>query len=204
MDAHNYTFDAVPFSYFAATEVELLAPTGESAARRHVRDGVGPGFVGGSDYRCRFGSASVRASVVDGGNLTCTTPAQASGESVAVEISMNGQQYSTSKVPFVYHDPSAVTSLSPSSGVSAGSTVVRVLGSGFQPFEETLCRFGSGSVAARWASGGEVVCVSLPSHETGASVSVDLGLATRRRSPVWRRCTRCRRATARCRTARSR
>ena len=29
-------------------------------------------------------------------------------------------------------------------------------------------------MAARWVSGGEVVCVSLPSHETGASVSVDL------------------------------
>ena len=80
---------------------------------------------------------------------------------------MNGQQYSRSAVRFAYHEPETVLRLSPSSGLITGSTVVRVLGSGFQPFEETLCRFGEFSVNATWVSSGEVRCVS---HEAASAV----------------------------------
>ena len=59
---------------------------------------------------------------------------------------MNGQQYSRGgAAQFAYHDAEAVLALSPSSGLVTGATVVRVLGQGFQPFVESVCRFGDGN-----------------------------------------------------------
>ena len=55
--------------------------------------------------------------------MSCTAPAASSG-SVDVEVSLNGQQYSSSAVPFAYHAPESVSSLSPSSGLTVGSTFV--------------------------------------------------------------------------------
>ena len=122
----------------------------------------GPTFTSGSDYRCKFGESIVGAVLAGDGNLTCTSPGQSTPEDVSVEVTLNGQQYSRSAVRFAYHTPEQVLRLSPSSGLITGSTIVRVLGSGFRPFEETLCRFGDFSVNATWVSTGEVQCVSHP------------------------------------------
>ena len=85
----------------------------------------------------------VRAVLVGTSNLTCTSPAAASASGASVEVTLNGQQYSRSAVQFAYHEAEEVLGLSPSSGLLTGSTRVRVLGRGFQPFAESLCRFGS-------------------------------------------------------------
>ena len=56
---------------------------------------------------------------------------------------------------------------------TATSAVVRVLGSGFRPFQEGLCRFGELAVNATWVSGSEVRCMSRAgSTATHASDSV--------------------------------
>ena len=92
---------------------------------------------------------------------------------------MNGQQYSRSEVPFVYHAPEAVASLSPASGATAGETPVRALGTGVQPFKERLCRFGERdrTVAARWTSSGEYRCVSPSASAANATTrrALDFG-----------------------------
>ncbi|KOO21822.1 hypothetical protein Ctob_007228, partial [Chrysochromulina tobinii] len=87
---------------------------------------------------------------------------------------MNGQQYSRSGVVFAYHTPEQVIGVSPSSGMHTGSTYVRVLGTGFQPFSGALCRFGdtNASVHATYVSSEEMRCASVPARSSGASVSV--------------------------------
>ena len=101
----------------------------------------GPSFAAGSDYRCRFGERHVRAVQVALENITCTSPpSEAGGAPQSLKVSLNGQQFSTSAVPFSYHEPEFVTRLSPNSGLVGGATLVRVLGGHFEPFAETLCR----------------------------------------------------------------
>ena len=106
----------------------------------------------GSDYRCKFGEnywGIVRAVLGGDGNLTCTSPEMPTDtRDVSVEVTLNGQQYSRSAVRFAYYAPEAVVRLSPSSGLITGSTVVRVLGSGFRPFDVSLCHFGGAAVNA--------------------------------------------------------
>ena len=125
VDAQNFTFGGAPFTYYEQTRVTLLAPTGGPAsAGRAVITVRGPSFAGGSDFRCRFGALAVRATPISAGQLTCTSPDQPEGAGGrrSVEVTMNGQQYSRSEVPFVYHAPEAVASLSPASGATAGET----------------------------------------------------------------------------------
>ena len=85
------------------------------------------GFDGGSDYRCKFGDEEVRAVLLESGpshgNLSCTSVSALAG-SVAVEVALNGQQFSSSGVRFLYHEREQVLGLSRSSGISLGSTLV--------------------------------------------------------------------------------
>jgi len=180
VDGLNFTADALPFSYYAEPEVEVLAPTGGPIAPGNTFVVVrGPSFTSGSDYRCKFGDRVVRASLAGDGNLTCTSPSQANASDASVEVSLNGQQYSRSAVRFAYHAPEEVLRLSPSSGLITGSTVVRVFGSGFRPFEESLCRFGEIAVNATWVSSGEVRCVARAAvTAAGAADSVWLQFAS--------------------------
>ena len=91
---------------------------------------------------------------------------------------MNGQQYSRSEIPFVYHTAETVASLSPASGATAGETLVRVLGADLQPFKERLCRFGGQETEATFVSSDEVRCLSQPSVLAGAASTVQLNFSS--------------------------
>ena len=67
--------------------------------------------------------------------------------SVAISLSVNGQQFSSSGVTFTYRPAVAVSSLWPARGATEGGTPVTVLGSGFSAAAEVmgalLCRFNA-------------------------------------------------------------
>ena len=74
VDASNFTSDSVMFSYYTEPEVVALAPTGGPILPGQTFVAVyGPTFIGGSDYRCKFGpdaTGIVRAVLGGDGNLT--------------------------------------------------------------------------------------------------------------------------------------
>jgi hypothetical protein len=175
LDSYNFTTDGVPFSYYPEPGVQSLAPVGGPRTAGNTLVLLsGARFSAGSDYRCKFGDQVVRAVVAGEANLTCASPSQLAASDVVVEVTMNGQQYSRSGVVFAYHTPEQVIGVSPSSGMHTGSTYVRVLGTGFQPFSGALCRFGdtNASVHATYVSSEEMRCASVPARSSGASVSV--------------------------------
>ena len=176
---HNITVDA-------DVSVRAVVPSGGPARGGTLVLVSGSGLAAGSDHRCKFGRRIVRAEVADGGGLVCTSPEQEHGTAsdVSVEVTLNGQQYSQSAVAFAYHVSEQVLALSPSVGPQAGSTRIRVLGSGFQPLPEAVCRFGTGgttaaaenatlmaaaTVRATFVSAAEVRCDSPGAAIAGAS-----------------------------------
>ena len=60
---------------------------------------TGNAYAVGSDYRCKYGTLVVGASyrTLDGA-LACRSPSQASAGAKAVEVALNGQQYSSSSI----------------------------------------------------------------------------------------------------------
>lgn len=90
----------------------------------------------------------------------------------ALDVSINGQDFSPRAMPFKFDEPAAVTRIAPSHGPISGGTVVTVFGTGFLPEVLSHCRFGDvrTSIEAVWISTSSVTCIS-PPHEV-ASVAV--------------------------------
>ena len=105
---------------------------------------------------------------------------------VALEVSINSQNYTSSKVAFTLFDPPVVSSLLPEVGIFYGGTTVIVHGSGLRgDLPDLQCRFGNSSANSayddtplKWHgdsmvpatySNGTVHCVSPTSAQAGAA-----------------------------------
>jgi hypothetical protein len=93
-----------------------------------------------------------------------------------VELSMNGQQFTSSGVSFTYQPAPAVSSVWPTGGAAEGGTPVTVLGSGFSSSAEAmgalLCRFDASVVPAAYVSESAVICNSTRSSRGYVTVEV--------------------------------
>ena len=142
---------------------------------------VGARFRESGSLRCRFESsgATSAARVIGSGHLECTSAPSSAGGSRRVEVSLNGQQFSSGGVVFTYRAAASVSSVWPLRGVSVVGTALTVLGGGFSSGAEAAgalrCRINATVVGAAYVSGSALVCntsTSLASSSGSASVEV--------------------------------
>ena len=126
----------------------------------------GSGFADGVDYKCSFGGRSVPATYAPSyGVLSCVSPSGVFGRRVAVEVSLNAQQYTTDAHLFQFYSVPTVSSLSPNTGPVLGGTRVLVHGLAFaNGGGQHRCRFGR---AGREA---EDAVVNATRHEPSGSI----------------------------------
>ena len=139
----------------------------------------GHALLSGTDMLCRFAGANRSvAATYDAlaGTLHCTAPpaavvpgGTAAAAVGALEVSANGQQYTSSGVAFSQFPSLAVLGVAPARGAALGGTLVRV---DFDargqplPFEALRCQFGDGNAtqplehAPGWA-----LCRAPPAYE---------------------------------------
>ena len=144
VNGQENTQNAISFSYFAEPTVSYLRfERGPTSGGTSVAIG-GSSFRGGSVFFCRFGPVTVKATYsATHDELSCVSPAASAG-GVPVEVSLNGQQFTTSGVPFSYYLESNVSHMVPSAGPREGGTAITVFGSG----SATAQTIGAASVAA--------------------------------------------------------
>ena len=156
------------FTYYAHSVVSEVSPTSGPRAGGTLVNVSGVGFADGSHYICAFGAQLVPASFAYSENagaggasvISCYSPAVAEGGGapVALEVSLNAQQYTVEAHGFRYHGLPVVSGFSPSSGPSAGATRVVVSGGEFGGGSDYRCRWGGcGSCATEWSCGACVV-----------------------------------------------
>ena len=117
-------------------------------------EGTTCGVRAGTDRRCRFGSCdgtdcTVAATVVatksgslSASELICESPAAPDGVAVeAVEVTLNGQQYSRAAAIFAYFAPPEVSSILPESGPVAGGTQLTFAGANLVNGSDYRCIF---------------------------------------------------------------
>ena len=154
------------FFVHGAMRVSALLPAAGPVAGGTRVAVLGSAFREAPSLRCRFESsgATAVARYVGVGQLECAAPPSAGAGLRVVEVSMNGQQFSSSGVRFTYRPAAAVSSVWPSRGAAEGGTAVTVLGSGFSAAAEAagalLCRWNASVTAAAYVSESALSCNS--------------------------------------------
>ena len=119
---------ASAFTYIAPPAVSSVSPNGGTTAGGTAVTITGTNFAAGATVT--FGAAAAtNVVVVNSTTITATTPAGSVG-AVTVTVTANGQSGSLASA-FTYVVPPTVTSVSPSSGSTAGGTAVTITGTNF-------------------------------------------------------------------------
>ena len=156
----DITTSGVAFTFARAAAVQTVSPASGPPTGGTIVTVTGQNFVAGGRLLCMFGSTTVYATFVSSSELSCPAPPHLPA-TVAVEVALNGVDYTTDGVTFQFRDLARVQALSPRAGSSSGGTLVTLVGAGFDP-NTTLCRFGDlePQQPQEFVSDTEVKCVA--------------------------------------------
>lgn len=172
----------VPFSVTSKSTVTTLWPSSGSIYGGTSVRVQGTGFLNSTTAFCRFGDYEVVSvdTFLDSTSVVCTSPSQdgTDAREVAVEVTSNGLDWTSSGIVFTYLHPLEVLEISPNIGPLSGGTVVHVSGSHFNDeaggARKLSCRFGRNVVSAAVTDvGGVALCVAPTSQRLGA-VSLEI------------------------------
>lgn len=115
----------------------------------------------GGKVFCRIAGLAVAGELLCSTLLRCVTPRVQSPGEYAVEVSVNGQDYTNSRVMFEYTADIVIERIAPNLGPSLNAdTVITVFGSGFLDTVELSCYFDSVRSPALWTSSNEISCAA--------------------------------------------
>jgi hypothetical protein len=117
------------FTFVAPPSIGVIAPASGSTLGGTVLTISGTNFVTGATVKVG-GSAASSVTVLNSTTITATTPPGVAGAAPVSVTNPDGQS-ATGATPFTYVVPPVVTSVSPSSGPTAGGTALTIGGSGF-------------------------------------------------------------------------
>ena len=166
-------FEYVPDEkVFAAYPIEVSSKGGTKV------EVFGANFISSLRLTCRFrgfGTADmdgveVLAVLRRDGSIECIAPKFVPSV-VQLQVSNNGQGFSTDYVTLRFKETLSVVSIDPSSGSQFGGSMVTVHGKHFSE-ETSRCRFGSIYVPAIWLTAEEIRCSSPPHHPAMVTLSV--------------------------------
>ena len=123
---------------------------------------IGGPFLDHFQIHCRFGNIIVNGRRHNNHEVECIAPANSIGNK-RFSISVNGLDFSTTDLKFVYHDEIELDYLQPKlgPGTKAG-TVISIRGKGFENSTHLACKFESVLVPAQFISSHFIMCKSPP------------------------------------------
>eukprot|EP01052_Picozoa_sp_SAG31_P008169 SAG31_NODE_406_length_16063_cov_22.636056_1_plen_2494_part_10 len=163
------------FQYYLPPEMSLVTPRAGPVTGNTSAIIAGRKFVETSEATCMFGNLTVPAVIVDRQHLECITTAASETQThtVALQIALNGQQYTASLVHFMYYAaPVIIQQQSPASGPVTGETEIYFTGSNFVETNIIECHFSfpDATVAGQLYSDNVILCVS-PRNADGTGLS---------------------------------
>src|SRR5580658_1755372 len=151
------------FTYVVAPTVTSVSPNSGPAAGGTAVTITGTNFASGATVT--FGStAATNVTVVSSTSITATAPAGSAG-AVTVKVNVNGQSGSLSN-GFTYVVAPTVSSVSPTSGSTAGGTAVTITGTNFAT--GATVTFGSTAATNVTVVSGTSITATTPAGSAGA------------------------------------
>ena len=159
--ANGYTYTASN----PAPTVTSISPTSGGTTGSTSVTITGTGFLTGATVSFG-GTAATNVNVVGSTSITATTPAHASG---AVNVVVTNSDTQTGTLPngYTYGNPApTVTSISPTTGATTGSTSVTITGTGF--LTGATVSFGGTAATNVTVVGATSITATTPAHAAGA------------------------------------
>ncbi|WP_308492505.1 IPT/TIG domain-containing protein [Microbacterium terrisoli] len=152
-----------PNALLATPVISSLTPTSGPTAGGTTVTITGTGFTGATAVD--FGGAAATFTVVNDTQVTATTPAHAAGP---VDVTVTTPGGTSGPGTFTFVAPPAapvISSLTPTSGPTAGGTVVTITGTGFTG--ATAVAFGTDAAATFTVVSDTQVTATTPAHAAG-------------------------------------
>eukprot|EP00698_Gefionella_okellyi_P014440 TRINITY_DN4005_c1_g1_i2.p1 TRINITY_DN4005_c1_g1~~TRINITY_DN4005_c1_g1_i2.p1 ORF type:complete len:2826 (+),score=696.32 TRINITY_DN4005_c1_g1_i2:356-8479(+) len=158
----DYSTSGVLFNVIADPRPTVLAPMAGPTTGGTLVNVTGTFLYNSSLLVCRFGTQVVAATGISSTSLLCRSPVAPNSAAglVSLEVSPNGQDYSSTGVQFMYYTPTVVSSLLPVRGSLLGGSIVTVTGANFINFNTLACRFNGTAAQATWLTASTVACLS--------------------------------------------
>ena len=166
----QFTNNGVVFRYEPAPVVTQISPAFGSVIGATSVQVAGLNFVSRAALACRFGTSVVSANFLTSTSLSCLSPAHPAAN-VTVEVTNNGPDYSSNGLVFTYMNDANISSITPTTGPTSGSTLVTVFGNNFVSTALLQCIFGVLKVPATLVTSTQVTCYS-PSQPAAAVLVV--------------------------------
>ena len=130
-DANGTSSGGPSYTYIAPPppKVTSVTPSSGTTAGATKVTIKGTGFVAGATVT--IGSAATSVTVVTATKITATTAASAAGSDEVIVSDANGTSSGGPSYTYIAPPPPKVTSVTPSSGTTAGATKVTIKGTGF-------------------------------------------------------------------------
>ena len=155
--------NSVTFLYNRVPRVYSIQPANGPFMGGIIVNVIGSGFEDSTEPRCKFGVVgTVSATVESAISLACHAPASTDSQGIPLEVSLNAQQFSVSRVHFSYHTAPMVIGISPISGPVYGGTTLLISGSwfGYAASERYGCSIGQTRVPANYVNDSLLTCIT--------------------------------------------
>ena len=160
MNGMDFEISHLVFEYEKRPRLHRIWPVSGPAfggSKRHVMI-YGENFRDTEMISCRFGSKIVPAAFRSDTEIMCRAPPGRPGL-VHVEITNNGNDYSTSSLQYLRHYDISISKVFPSKSLHTGNIPVFVVGMNFLNSTDLACRFGSATVRATMVSQNVISCI---------------------------------------------
>ena len=163
------------FNYVNDVILTSIQPSSGVLGQKTAIIVTGIGFSDTGDIQCRFDDQVGPGVWIGVDSIECQTPIVDDSGTVAVYVSLNGQDWSTNTVVFHFIDELSMEKLSPASGVvsAASSFYTVVTGTGFQDVVGLTCSIGATKIFGVFLSATSVRC-RVPPTDTVGSVKVSV------------------------------
>lgn len=128
-------------------------------------------FSSSPTLTCSFGGVYRNATFLSDIAIKCVAPRHVPGE-VFLEVSNDGETFSSSGVTFRFHSDPTVLSIDPPHGPVKGSTLVTITGNHYRPSSKITCRFGDTTVPGLYLSSNQMECWTPPMEKIATAVDV--------------------------------
>ena len=172
LDGIDFSSQSGHFVYYKRIVVTGINPSVGSERGGTVVTVQGSSFLASDALTCKFGeSLTSKAEWLSSLAIRCTSPENAPGNVVYLEVSNNGIDFSTNNVPFRFSETPRVNKISPAIGSVYGGSRVLIKSSNLLMSDQYFCKFSGieRSIEATFMNSTFLECIAPAQNTVGRS-----------------------------------